>query len=62
MGGCAWGVGLVGALPVAGILILQVLTGGAVYVFICALLGVPEQEEMLAYAKGLVLRKLAPAG
>lgn len=62
MGGCAWGIGMVGGLPVAGILILQVLTGGAVFVFSCALLRVSEQEEMLAYAKDLVLRKLAPAG
>jgi teichuronic acid exporter len=59
MGLCVWRIGLVGGLPVVGVLTLQVLTGAAVYALMCALLRVAEQKEMLIHARGLLRSRMA---
>jgi teichuronic acid exporter len=58
MGLGVWSITGIGGLPPLSILSLQILAGTALYTGACRVLKVQEQQEMLHYAKSLVMRKL----
>jgi O-antigen/teichoic acid export membrane protein len=58
MGVGVWSIASIEGLQPISILPLQIVTGAVLYVVVCRLLKVPEQGEIVVFAKNVVMRKL----